>query len=99
MQRHAVADGDVVADNEWRTRIVGMFLVRDVQHGEILHIAAGADADTIDVTAHNAVVPNAGLGADLDFADNYGSFGDKGGRVDGGVNALKWSDHDKNNLE
>ena len=70
-----------------------MFLVGDMQHGQILYIAAGADADRIDIAAGHAVVPDAGLRSHLDIADDDRGLGDKGAWIDAGLDALERTDH------
>ena len=74
----AVADGDVVADDERRAGVFGVFLVGDMQHGEVLDVAPVADADEVHVAACHDVIPDAALRADLHVADDNGGFGDKG---------------------
>src|SRR6185312_2355833 len=63
-QRH-VADGDVLADDD-----------AFVHHRIVLHIRVAADADTPAVAAQHHAVPDAGILADLDVADQRRVLGD-----------------------
>jgi hypothetical protein len=64
-----------------------------VQHGEILHVAAGADADAVDIAADNAVVPDTRLWAHFDITNYNGGFGHECARVNFWLHTLKGSVH------
>src|SRR5712691_5905010 len=78
VQRGAVADGDVVAEEQ---RVFG---AHDVEDAAVLNMGARADADVVHVAAHDGAGPDAGVGADDDVADddgggvNVGGCGDRG---------------------
>ncbi len=69
----AVADGDIVAEDE-RVRVA-----HDVKDGAVLDIAAGADADEVDVAADDDAGPDAGVGGDGYVTDDDGLRIDVGG--------------------
>src|SRR5216684_4358360 len=73
VQGDAVADGDVVAEEE------GIFVAHDVEDAAVLNIGAGADADVMHVAADHGAGPDAGVGADDDVADDDGGGVNVGG--------------------
>jgi hypothetical protein len=66
VQRDAVADGDIVAEEE------GIFVAHYVEDAAVLNIGARADADVVDVAADDGAGPDAGVGADDDVANDDG---------------------------
>ena len=75
VQDYAVSDGDVVADDQGRAGIIGVFAMGYMQHTQILNIATRADTDGVYVAARHAIVPDAALGADFHIADDNGCLG------------------------
>lgn len=73
VQRHVMADGDLVADHQ-RVGAAG-----DVQDASVLDVRPLADADVIDVSANHRVEPDTAFLADDDIADDLGALGDPGG--------------------
>src|SRR6266852_9469611 len=73
VQGDAVADGDVVAEEE------GIFVAHYVEDAAVLNIGARADADVVHVAAHDGAGPDAGVGADDHVADDDGGGVDVGG--------------------
>ncbi len=78
-----VADGDVFGD------IGVVFTVVDMDDGTVLDVGAGADDDGISVGAQDAIVPDAGIGAEAHVTDQHGGGGDPGGGVDCGPDAVE----------
>src|SRR2546423_1555704 len=82
-----MADGDLVFED-------GRMSVRtDVNDGHVLNVGPRADADEIDVSTYDGAEPYARIFADLDIADDHGTFGDKDGRMDPWLNTLVLADH------
>lgn len=72
-----VADGDVAADAGGEAAEFGVrAVVTDVDHGAVLDVGARADADEIDVAAHDRGRPDGHIVAQVHVAD------DDGGGVD-----------------
>src|SRR5260370_34288767 len=78
VQGDAVADGDVVAEEQ---RIV---VAHDVEDAAVLNIGAGADADVVHVAADYGAGPDAGVRTDDDVADDDGGGVNVGGCGDFG---------------
>ncbi len=76
VQGDAVADGDIVAEEQ------RIFVAHNVEDAAILDIGARADADVMHVAADDGAGPDAGVGADDHVADDDG----------GGVNVGGWGD-------
>ena len=72
MQYGAVADGNVFADNQWRTFGFGRRAAADVQHAAVLYVGARADADVVDVAAHDGARPDGYVVRQYDIADDDG---------------------------
>src|SRR5690606_26674 len=68
VQNRHVTDQGVLADQRGQARIASL-TVFDMDYGSVLHVAARADDDTVEITAQHAVVPNARVRPDLDVAD------------------------------
>ncbi len=64
-----MADGDVLADLQVGAAGAVRPVMGDVQHRAVLHIAARADADAVDVAAHHRHRPQRHVVAQLDIAD------------------------------
>ncbi len=73
VQGDAVADGDVVAEEQ------RVFVAHYVEDAAVLDVGAGADADVVHVAAHNGAGPDAGVGADDNIADDDGGGVNVGG--------------------
>ena len=86
MQGDAVADGDVVAEEQ------GIFVAHYVEDAAVLDIGAGTDADVVDVAADYRAWPDAGVGADDYVADDDGGGANVGGSGDFGPLAAVGSD-------
>ncbi len=87
MQTDVVADGDVIAD------LYPRVIFCTVQAGAVLDADAIADADLIDVATDDGAIPDGGLFADDDVADDGCGFGyECGGGNDGGF-ALEGEEH------
>jgi len=82
-----VADGDSVADED------GVAIFHAVEHGAVLDVGAGADADLVDVAAEDGVHPDGGVLAEDDVADDLGGDVDVGGGRDGWKQAAERTDH------
>src|SRR5471032_1817796 len=63
MQQRHVADGDVAADRGHQAAR------RDMHDRAVLEVGVLADADARTVTAQDDAEPDAGVGSDLDVAD------------------------------
>ena len=63
-----VADGHVIADDA--AEVIG-----EVKDGVVLNIAVMTDGDAIDVAAQNGVIPDAGMVAERDVADDDAGAG------------------------
>ena len=70
VDNRAVADGDPVAEHAGE-------IVRQMQHGVVLHVGVVADDDAVDVAAQHRAVPDAGMRAERHVADDDGGFGDE----------------------
>src|SRR5207244_4321627 len=68
VQDDAVADSDAVADDGREAARV------DVDHRVVLDVGVRADADLLDVAAHDRSVPDAGPRAEDDVADHGGAL-------------------------
>src|SRR5216684_4102164 len=73
VQGDAVADGDIVAEEQ------RIFVAHYVEDAAVLDVGAGADADVVHVAAHDGAGPDAGVGADDHVADNDGGGVNVGG--------------------
>src|SRR5260370_18144793 len=78
VQGDAVADGDVVAEEQ------RIFVAHYVEDAAVLNIGARADADVVHVAAHDGAGPDAGVGADDHVADDDGGGVNVGGCGDVG---------------
>src|SRR5712692_2448206 len=78
VQGDAVADGDVVAEEQ------RIFVAHDVEDAAVLNIGARADANVVHVAADDGARPDAGVGADDHVADNDGGGVNVGGCGDFG---------------
>src|SRR5712692_10170499 len=87
VQGDAVADGDIVAEEE------RIFVAHDVEDAAVLNVGAGADADVVHVATHYGAGPDAGVGADDDVADDDGGGVNVGGCGDFGPLAAVGSNH------
>ncbi len=63
-----------------------------MDHGAVLHVGAGADADRLNVATQNAIVPDARVRADHDVTDNVRTGRNEGGFVNFGHLALEFHD-------
>ena len=59
-----------------------------MEHGAVLHVGVGADADGVDVAADDSVHPDAGVLAEDDIADDLRGEVDVASRGDGRRMAL-----------
>ena len=78
MNKRAVADGDIVADD--RRHVFGAVPALTVQINDraVLNVHPFADADmAAGVAADDGVVPDARSRADMDVADDGGGIGDE----------------------
>ena len=64
-----VADGDVIADD------AGV-VIGEVEDGVVLNLRVMADDDAVDVAAQNGVIPDAGMVAEGDVAEDDARSGD-----------------------
>ena len=78
-----MTDRDVVAEN---ARVI----IGEVQHGIVLNVAVMTNDDTVDVTAKHSVIPDAGVIAERDVADNDTGRGDIDVLADGRFFAEKF---------
>lgn len=87
VNRRAVSDGYFVFDN-------GRIRFRsDVNYRAVLNICPRADAYEINIAAHDAVIPNTGVCADFDIADDHRVFSDKCRFINLRRDFTKISDH------
>ena len=70
-----MADGDPVADDAGESR-VGM------DHRHVLDIGGSADPNRLRIAAEHRLVPDAGVDADLDVAQDDRAGGDEDGGID-----------------
>jgi len=89
VQNNLVANGDVITDHSRLAARTEPAVVSDVNDRSILDAGARADADALDVSAHDAHWPDRTVLANFDIADDQGSFIDIGGRMDLGRILLK----------
>jgi hypothetical protein len=82
-----VADSHPVADDRRRLSI------GDVNYRSVLDIRVVTDANVEAIAAQHAVVPDAGMLADVDVAYDTGVIGNEGRCRDLWNDALIWSDH------
>ena len=66
----AAVDGGVVADRDPVANDDGIAIAHAMQHGAVLHIGVGADADGMHIAADHGVHPDAGVLAEGDVADD-----------------------------
>src|SRR5216684_4748971 len=78
VQGDAVADGDIVAEEQ------RIFVAHNVEDAAVLDVGASADADVVHVAAHDGAGPDAGVGADHHVADDDGGGVNVGGCGDVG---------------
>lgn len=81
VQDHAVAHGDAISDQAGNARV-------GVNHGEVLQVRPFADADALGIAPDDRVIPDAGVGSDLDVSQNNGAGRDEGGWIDHGRQGL-----------
>ena len=60
----------------------------------VLNVRPRADNDTVGIPTHDAVVPDRGIGSDLDIADDPAAGRDEGAVVDARRLAVKRQDRD-----
>src|SRR5690606_9535447 len=72
-----VPDQGVLADQRGQARIASL-TVLDVDYGSVLHVAARADDNTVEITAQHAVVPDARAWPHLDVTDQPRARRDEG---------------------
>ena len=66
-----MADGDVVA------KVGALAKLGTMNHGEVLNIGVFANTNFVDVTAHDAAVPNPRSLANMNIANDGGSLRDE----------------------
>jgi hypothetical protein len=69
VQHYSVADRHVVVKNK------GILILHDVTYRTVLNVCVAADADVMDITANDAVVPNAGVITDNNVSDDLRALG------------------------
>ncbi len=82
-----MADGDVVADDEW------MVIVCNMQHAKILDVCTSADTDIIHIATDHGVEPHTAILPHDHITDDHTSFLDKAGFRDCGLDTLKGPNH------
>src|SRR5260370_34383703 len=65
MQRHGMAHGHVIAEDE------RPFVAHDVEHSAVLDVGARADADVVHIAANHGARPDARILPNHDIADNH----------------------------
>ena len=90
---HAAVDGGVVADGDPVAHDDGIEVALAVEHGAVLHVGVGADADGVDVAAQDGVHPDRGVLAEHDVAEDLGGGVDVATGGDLGRMALVAADH------
>ena len=89
----AAVDGGIVADRDPVTNDDGIAIAHAMQHGAVLHIGVGADADGMHIAADDGVHPDAGVLAEGDVADDLGGNIHIAGRRNDGRFALIGTNH------
>ncbi len=84
----AGVDDRGVADRDMATEDAGE-IISEVQHRVVLNVRIVADHNAIDVAAEDGVVPNAGVRAEGNIAENNGGAGDVNIRTERGLLAEK----------
>ncbi|MOA43968.1 hypothetical protein D3C78_1661890 [compost metagenome] len=73
MQHGFVADGDILADQQRMTIRIASTLAAEVQHGTVLYVAAGTDANVVHVAPRRHHGPDAGIVAEFDISHQGGA--------------------------
>jgi len=92
VQGDMMADGDVIADDQRCALRIGFAFMGDVQHREVLNIAAFSDNDMVHVAADDRARPHRCALAEGYVADHHGGRIDIGGFVDAWCHAVVGSD-------
>ncbi len=95
MQHDLVADGHLIADDQWKAIRVERASMGDVQHTAVLHAGARPDTDAMHVATHHRQWPHRAVLTDLHIAQHHGRTVDKSARCNFRSVLLKASDgHD-----
>ena len=90
---HAAVDGGIMADGDPVAHNDGIEVAMAVEHGAVLHVGAGADANRVDVAAQDGVHPHRGALAQDDVAEDLRGGIDVAIGGDLGRMALEASNH------